>query len=205
MGMVANTVMGLSFPSRGACNADKSLCPEIGKLVALFGGVAFHFTGITLDQDAWNHIVLTRENGTLKLYKNGQLLFSKVVGNPNPPSAVDGYITIGTRPEYSFNGIVDEACIFDVALNESQVQAIYGAGSSGMCKAIKFTENYFLENGQFRLILKGKAGVVYRVEKSLNFSNWIPVTRQTNNTGTIEATDLNQSKAVRQFYRALRE
>jgi hypothetical protein len=50
--------------------------------------------------------------------------------------------------------------------------------------------------------MKGKTGDVYRVERSLDFSSWLPITTQTNKTGTFEATDPNQSNAVQQFYRA---
>jgi hypothetical protein len=89
------------------------------------------------------------------------------------------------------------------AFGEPEQVNLFAPGETSA--SLKFTDKYFLENGQFRLVMEGKIGEVYRVEKSLDFSNWFLITTQTNKTGTTEATDLNQSKAVRQFYRAVRQ
>src|SRR5213076_3143453 len=54
------------------------------------------------------------------------------------PSATGQPITIGVRNvspvQYPFNGLIDEVEIFDHALSDAQVLAIFNAGAGGKCK-----------------------------------------------------------------------
>src|SRR5205814_751230 len=75
-GNESNNGYGIIIPEQGLCSTDASLCTEVGKLVVRYGGVSRLPTGVALDQNAWNHVALVRENSVLKLYKNGALVFS---------------------------------------------------------------------------------------------------------------------------------
>src|SRR5437762_11246820 len=86
--------------------------------------------------NAWTHITGTYDGTTLKLYINGVPNNSQVFGTT--PSATGQPITIGVRNvspvQYPFNGLIDEVEIFDHALSDAQVLAIFNAGAGGKCK-----------------------------------------------------------------------
>jgi hypothetical protein len=82
----------------------------------------------------WTHIATTYESGTWKIFVNGLEVASKI-------SSVTS-VFIGTAPLLIgsdtggnfFNGLIDEAEIFQRALETAEIQAIYAALSSGKCK-----------------------------------------------------------------------
>src|SRR5438067_2475607 len=87
--------------------------------------------------NAWTHITGTYDGTTLKLYINGVPNNSQVFGTT--PSATGQPITIGVRNvspvQYPFNGLIDEVEVFDHALTDAQVLAIYNAGTAGKCRS----------------------------------------------------------------------
>lgn len=87
----------------------------------------------------WYHVAYTFDDGlnTQSLYLDGNL----VASNSNTNSI--GYdatpVTIGSEfesgvPDLFFDGLIDEVEIFDRALAQSEVQAIFNAGAQGKCK-----------------------------------------------------------------------
>jgi hypothetical protein len=90
----------------------------------------------------WTHVAAVYDgNATagqkIKFYVNGQSMaatyFSGVGGTPETNS-VD--TLIGKHPVYpSFNGLIDEVEIFNRALSQAEIQAIYNAGSAGKCRS----------------------------------------------------------------------
>ncbi|MGD0136170.1 MAG: choice-of-anchor D domain-containing protein, partial [Bryobacteraceae bacterium] len=54
-----------------------------------------------------------------------------MIGSTQPSYISEGYAR-------TFNGIIDEVQAYSVALSQSQIQAIYNAGSAGVCKGLTF-------------------------------------------------------------------
>ncbi len=82
----------------------------------------------------WYHLAVTRSGSTYALYIDGVQVISETdantIPNPNAP------LTIGKAEASFFNGLIDEVEILDRALSESEVLAIFNAGSAGKCKGL---------------------------------------------------------------------
>ena len=82
----------------------------------------------------WYHLALIRNGDSFLFYNDGILVSSNtspvIIPTPNAP------LTIG-QAEGAFNlsGLLDDVRIYDRALNYSEIQAIYRAGTNGMCAA----------------------------------------------------------------------
>jgi len=87
----------------------------------------------------FTHLAFTWDGTTLKFYVNGALHPQ----GPVPASSIQTsnvFLGIGGREEggignLNFNGLIDEVEYFNRALSDSEVFAIYNAGSAGKCKA----------------------------------------------------------------------
>ncbi len=85
-----------------------------------------------IQPDTWYHGAVTYDGTTVKIYINGQLENSGVIGL-NTVVDTNG-ITIGYRPGgSSWTGQIDEPTLYDRALSDTEIAAIYTAGSSGKC------------------------------------------------------------------------
>ena len=200
-----NNGYGIIIPEQGLCSVDGRLCSEIGKLVVLYGGVSYVPTGITLDLNAWNHVALVRENSALKLYKNGTLVFSNATATPNPPSATDGYMTVGTTPGYAFYGLVDEVLFFNAATTGDQVRSLCAADNLGICKPLKFDAITPLTNSAVLLNLSGQAGKNLTIYSSPDLLSWLPIVTAPNPQGTLQFTNAAASAVKSRFYKAAAE
>ena len=91
-------------------------------------------TGVTTAElNTWYHIAMTYDGVKLRLYVNGiQDGVVDAVGDIIP--TVDA-VAIGGDPYGEFTkGIIDEAQIFNRALTDAEILAIYQAGADGQCK-----------------------------------------------------------------------
>jgi hypothetical protein len=79
---------------------------------------------------------MTYDGAALKLYVNGNLDAHKAVTGPiivtSQPVRIGGGAPAGSPP-YFFNGLLDEVSLYSRALSQSEIQAIYNAGSAGKC------------------------------------------------------------------------
>lgn len=191
---------GLLIPEPGACPGG--LCPEVGNLVAIYGGLAYVPLGISLDQDAWNHIALVRENGVLKLYKNGALVFSNATVAPNPPSPADGYIYVGGGSPNNFNGLLDEVMFFNNSIAEDEVRTLFTADSLGVCKPLVFDRIRTLPDGSVFMSVSGQEGKNITVHASSNLVGWASLATLPNPNGTLQFTNKLSGGLQSQFYRA---
>ncbi len=84
-----------------------------------------------------HHVAGTFDGATLRLYVDGQLqssgTTSGTIATNNRPIHIGAAWGAGS-PERFFNGLVDEVHVYDSVLTDEQIQAIYDAGSSGVCK-----------------------------------------------------------------------
>ncbi|MBI4010561.1 MAG: right-handed parallel beta-helix repeat-containing protein, partial [Candidatus Aenigmarchaeota archaeon] len=85
---------------------------------------------------SWNHIAITfNSQGNFTAYLNGMPDGSLSCPGqflPTQPGLGIGGHSI--TPSEDFNGLIDELEIFNRALNSTEIQAIYNAGSAGKCK-----------------------------------------------------------------------
>jgi hypothetical protein len=109
----------------------------------------------TIQLNTWYHIAMTHDGLKLRLYVNGVLDgVVDAVGDSVPTSApgVIGGDEFGDFPEF-FKGIIDEAQIFNRALSDAEIMAIYQAGSAGQCKPEIFVSSidpsYSVVHSQF--------------------------------------------------------
>jgi hypothetical protein len=88
----------------------------------------------TLPVGVWVHVAASFDGSTLRVYTNGVLAGSVAAtfdlqGKP---------LTIAQahQGQSFFAGLIDELSIYNRALSDSEIAAIYNAGSSGKCAAV---------------------------------------------------------------------
>jgi hypothetical protein len=104
-----------------------------------------------LSANAWNHIVMTVV-GTTKnviVYFNGKMVkdtthnitgWTPSAGDRNIPLSIGTlypYGTWGGNTGFSFNGLIDEVCIYERALSSSEIQQHYADGAEKHQIALK--------------------------------------------------------------------
>jgi hypothetical protein len=105
-----------------------------------FFGYNYDLAGTTvLLPNTWYFGVVTFDGTTLRLYVNGQQENSMDAPGLNTQLNANG-LTVGLRsPGTRWTGQLDEVAIWNRALTASEVQAIYTAGSAGMCPPAQST------------------------------------------------------------------
>ena len=195
---------GVAITEQGDASTYPILAPTLGKLVVLFGGVNWLVTTNTLDANVWNHLVLTRESGVAKLYKDGQFIALPSGFTPNPPSiAGGGAFSVSAPGPQSFYGRIDDVCVFGSALTSNQVQAIYQAGAAGFSRAPEFSQVSIQPGGIIRLSLKGRTGQNLSLQSSTNLLTWEPLDTVINWPGSNTLSYPMPASGGRRFYRAL--
>lgn len=116
----------------------------------------------TLLPNTWYHGAVTYNGTTVKLYVNGQLENQAAIAL-NTVIDSNG-ITIGHRPGGAFwTGQIDEPTLYDRELSDSEIDAIYNAGSSGKCSNVcsplpSGAVGWWTGNGNALDIVKGNNG-----------------------------------------------
>jgi hypothetical protein len=106
------------FLSNGSCGSGNTLDILIGgKDCSAYGGAN------TMLGDGWNHLVMLRENGEWKIYRDGALLSSGFSLAPNTPT---GNMLIGS----GVGGSIDDARIYGRALSAAEIRQLYNIGIS---------------------------------------------------------------------------
>ena len=94
--------------------------------------------GGTVLSNVFQHVALTYDqaSGLATIYRDGQIVGQGNLGSFTPLTSRDLYLGRRVAPSgeaCSFAGLMDEASIYNRALSQSEIQAIYNAGSSGKC------------------------------------------------------------------------
>ncbi len=99
------------------------------------------FSPTALSKNTFHHVVGVREvvgiTRTLSLYVDGVLVASAADPTTgalaiNTPDLIGRRIICGTTN--TFNGLIDEVSIYNRALTEAEIAAIFAAGSAGKCR-----------------------------------------------------------------------
>lgn len=88
-----------------------------------------------IKKDVFQHIAATydMESGIARLYRNGVLMAEDYLGTFRPQTTYDLYLGFRPGNSHYFRGELDEVCVFNRALNSSEIQASYEAGRAGYC------------------------------------------------------------------------
>jgi hypothetical protein len=103
--------------------------------VVVDGGGWRYFDGATIMQlNTWYHVAMTYDGATLKAYVNGALDGSMPVSGKIVRTSERVRIgAAGNTHKYDFQGLIDEADVFNRALSAEEVLSIYTAGAEGKC------------------------------------------------------------------------
>jgi uncharacterized protein (TIGR03437 family) len=112
----------------GALYASLGSVAGVSKIIQTGGGI--------IKQNEFQHIALTYDkvSGLTRLYHNGNVVSEENLGSFNPQTESDLYF--GAQPGSSdplWKGLIDEIDIYNRALSQSEIQAIFSAGSGGKC------------------------------------------------------------------------
>jgi uncharacterized protein (TIGR03437 family) len=120
-GVTCQNLPGALYANLGSMSGD-------AKVIQTGAGV--------IKQNEFQHIALTydKASGLARLYHNGNIVSEANLGSFNPQTESDLYF--GSQPGSSaplFKGSIDEIDIHNHALSQSEIQAIFNAGSAGKC------------------------------------------------------------------------
>jgi hypothetical protein len=121
----------------GRTNPDGFMAPP-GHIHFQIGDGSWHTTDVQtqVPLNQWVHIAATREaNQDSVVYYNGVPQPLQDLSWPGKISYDGTWFAIGQQSDLNrpFNGLIDEVQVYDRALSAAEVQAIYHAGSSGVC------------------------------------------------------------------------
>jgi hypothetical protein len=114
-------------------NPSGGLYFEITTPGGVFRGGTSGSTSV-LSANVWQHVSATYDGSTVTVYVNGSPVGSSGSAN-GAINAVTADLVIGKNivTGASFPGLIDEVELFDRALSQSEIQAIFNAGSNGKC------------------------------------------------------------------------
>jgi hypothetical protein len=82
-----------------------------------------------IDDNQWHHVVGQRKGSIWKIFVDGAQANSNNVGTSGSIAAALDNVYIGrySLPGYIFNGLIDEVRIYNRALSDSEIKALYEA------------------------------------------------------------------------------
>ncbi len=127
----SNTTDGLQFWSGGNLSGNIKDSSNNPHTINSPSGV--------LTVNTWQHVAMTydKASGNAVIYLNGNAIESQYLGSFTPETSFPMNIGSRTAPITGrgdiYNGEMDELCIYNRALGQDEIQAIYMAGNNGKC------------------------------------------------------------------------
>ena len=165
----------------------------------------------TIDIGVWQHVGFVFDDlaNTIKIYKNGMLISTStwngtITGNPN------SLLTLSQSSE-TFNGVMDDVRIWNVARTQSEIQANMNtelAGTeSGLVAYYPFNQGVAAGNNSAISMLTDKTpnalnGTLTNFAKTGTTSNFVTGKVNPNNNGLSAASPGNSAREIKQNYPA---
>ena len=90
-------------------------------------------SGPIISTGVWYHVAWTYDQSAMKLYCNGQPVATNVIGaHMVATSSADLRISGADNHGY-FDGLIDEPSVYNRALSDGEIAAIYNGGAAGKC------------------------------------------------------------------------
>jgi hypothetical protein len=164
--------------------------------------------GVVL-QGLWQHVALTydRDSGNARIYHNGMVVAHAALGSFRVRTTGD--LVFGYSPAVGlgeFFGVLDEIGLYDRALDESEIAAIYAARGGGKCVPPPSPVLRGATPGQGICILRfqGADDRAYEVQRSTNLVEWVPLGPAAHlGSGRFEFMDPELHIGGARFYRLL--
>src|ERR1017187_6757086 len=151
----------------------------------------------------WVHLTFVGTGTGTELYVNGVLQDTLANNIPLPIAYLGaGYVRSSSRFVDFMLGSVDEVAVFNRALSDSEIYAIYCADSAGLCRAAEFAGAPQPGPGRLALNLRGQTGKSFTIYASTNLVDWAPLETVPNPGGIAQFVDYAVTNAVQKFYRA---
>jgi hypothetical protein len=97
------------------------------------------------------HLAVAEFNGTTRnIVLDGQVIATDHPTGHNVPNAANFRIGSTNNGEF-FNGLIDEAQVYNRALSLAEIQAIYNAGAAGLIKGVRVADPPVLATGRFMI------------------------------------------------------
>jgi hypothetical protein len=130
----------------------------------------------------FQHVALTydKASGEGRIYRNGELVAQQSLGVFSPQTSYDLYL--GQRPAgppgnpiEAYQGLMDEVSIYNRALSQMELFAIYSAGAAGKCKTEGIRVG--IRVSQVELFWSTASNATYQLQyrSSLTTNQWIPL------------------------------
>ena len=91
----------------------------------MVSGIAFGDSGVSLPSGVWQHVALVRVGGVWTIYVNGVPAAPTWTNTPNTPDT-GTFIGNDQNSAIRFNGLIDDARIYNSALSSAQIAALAG-------------------------------------------------------------------------------
>ena len=98
------------------------------------GNVIAYADNLAIVTNVWYHVAWTYDRSTMKLYLNGLPVATNVIGPQSIAVSSTDLRISGADNHVYFNGLIDEPSVYNRALSDSEIAAIYNAGSAGKCR-----------------------------------------------------------------------
>ena len=151
----------------------------------------------------WVHLSFVGTGTGTALYVNGALQDTLANIIPLPIAYLGaGYVRSSARFVDFMLGSVDEVAVFNRALSDSEINAIYCADSGGLCRTAEFAGTLQPGPGRLALNLRGQTGKSFTIYASTNLVDWAPLGTAPNPGGIAQFVDYAVTNTVQKFYRA---
>jgi hypothetical protein len=157
--------------------------------------------------NTWVHLAWVATGTNTQLYVNGALQDTVGASIPLPLGQVGSDIT--GRYVNRLKGLVDELSVYNRALSQSDLQAIYAAGAAGKCLARPYITSIRKSGDAATVAWSAQPGLTYRVQfkNSLEpLAPWVDLSGDvlaTNHTASKTDANLSSSGQSQRFYRVV--
>ena len=139
-------IFGNQSSNKGICFESDGAGSHSYRFIAGDGSWTFG-TSVTLDTLVWQHITITRNNSTVKVFKNGQLVVTDTTFPSSFSSAIISmYLGANQSDGRYWKGVLDEFAIWDRSLSGPEAAALFflnsgscASGSVGLGETFTFT------------------------------------------------------------------